>query len=160
NRPTFLNRIGWLEEFLTDLRHHSIVTHGTSIPRTMFSVPSSATPLVRARCRELAQRSGWDGARTVSDHITIPRAQLGNSEQLVTILLCQIDFEGIDLSLVTVLKGVVRPLSWVRLGCLGHRQLDELILGGCLEGLDLDPPESDVVWTALWSDACKLRLQL
>ena len=149
-----------LGTILTRLREGWLSSPPPEDLRAVLAVPSGTPAADRVRCREVARRSGWGNVRVVGNDTAVSRARLGEVGEPVTTLIAEVDFDGLVLTLATVLGGVARMRVRLRLGLLSHRLVDELVLASCLAGLSSRPPTDPGDWVAMWGEACKVRRDL
>lgn len=153
-------QLDWLGTILTRLREHWLPSLPPGELRTALAVPSSTSVPDRARCREVARRAGWENVRVVGNDVSVARAAFGDISDPVTTLIVEMDFEELLLSVATVLGGVARVRSRLRLSLLTHRLVDEVILSMCLTSTGARTPADLSSWGGMWLDACKVRREL
>lgn len=151
--------LAWVEKGLRGLKQTWEPAKAGTELATCLSVSPAQPPAVRQQYREAARRCGWNGTRIACHNLTVALDCLRLATSPINALICHVQFDGIDLSVVSALKGVVRVRDHVRLRCLSQQVVDELIIAGCLEGLNLEP-EIDADWYARWMDAFRIRYQL
>jgi len=153
------SRLAWVEKGLQQLRQTWEPAKAGTEVATCLSV-SPALPLaVHQQYREAARRCGWNSTRVACHNLTVALDCLRLAASPVNALVCHVQFDGIDLSVISALKGVVRVRDHVRLRCLSQQVVDELIIAGCLERLNLEP-DVHADWYTRWLDASQIRYQL
>jgi hypothetical protein len=111
------------------------------------------------RFRELAREHGWGQIQVIPNDLAIAMEVLGNSEESSTALIVGIENDGIDLSLVSALKGVVRLRDRDCVRSITRFTVDELLLESMLDAMGLNARAS-ADWNTRWCDVCRLREQL
>ncbi|MFO0879752.1 MAG: hypothetical protein U0840_20590 [Gemmataceae bacterium] len=159
-RPLLEDQLDWLGVILGRLHSHWQSSLPPGELRAMLTVASGVSESVRARCREIARRTGWEGMRVVGNDLAVSRMALSNTHDPQIILLIELEFEEVWMSVATVLGGVTRVRSRLRLRLLSHRLVDELIVAHGLRSLGRIGPRDLSDWVGLWHDACRLRREL
>ncbi|MFO0877890.1 MAG: hypothetical protein U0840_11100 [Gemmataceae bacterium] len=159
-RPLLEEQMDWLGVILGRIHAHWQTALPAGELRAMLTVASGASETVRARCREIARRTGWEGMRVVGNDLAVSRMAFSNTNDPLIILLIELGFEEVQLSVATVLGGVTRVRSRLRLRVLSHRLVDELILALCLRNMGRTGPNDFSDWVGMWHDACRLRREL
>lgn len=159
-RPLREDQLDWLGVILGRLQTHWQASLPPGELRAMLAVASGASETVQARCREIARRTGWEGMRVVGNDLAVSRMAFSNTSDPLITLLIELGFEEVWLSVATVLGGVTRVRSRLRLQVLSHRVVDELIVALCLRSLGRSGPSDLSDWVGMWHDACRIRREL
>ncbi len=157
--PRQLGSGDWLEHTLRRIHAGCPELQKSEAYDTCIAISSSASRPARDRCREIARNNGWRNVRVCGHNVAIAVDRFRESSSPVTALICQIEFDHVDISLVSALKGVVRVRDHWRTPVLSHRIVDEAILVALQQTLELSN-DPHVNWQARWLDAYRIRKQL
>lgn len=151
--------IGWMTHVLHTLGERWLPDAPKPIGKIVLALAGDASPAVVAECTELARQAGWP-----MPVIAIPRAaclarhHLADSARPVTALVWSLEFDALEIAVVTVLKNTVRIRARLRLNCTSHAVSDECILAAFRARLGAAWSPADLV--GLWPTAWKMRQEL
>lgn len=132
---------------------------GTSDGACALVVPARATAAFADLCRAIGRKNGWNRVLVVNQDVAAIRYGLRDESSTATVLTCCLEYDGVELSLASVLKGIVRIRDRMALRCLSQAGLDELILAHAAS-LSPEPVSPADPWPVRWCDARQIRQQL